>query len=153
MRYLLLDRVTRWVPGREAEGVKNVSLSEDFFEDHFPLKPVMPGTLIIEGMAQLAGILLEEAMKAEGARVKALMSQVERAKFRRPVYPGDRLVYLAKILQVGPLGGRASAVAACDGAPAADCSLLFSFHQFDDPRQESARSAILAAWLADARVG
>ena len=121
MRYLLLDRVTRLLPGREAEWIKNVSLSEDFFDDHFPLKPIMPGTLIVEGMAQLAGVLLEQTMRAQGLKIKALMSLVERAKFRKPVYPGARLVYRAKALQTSPLGGRASVEASRESEIVADC--------------------------------
>lgn len=57
MRFLLIDRITEWEPGKRASAVKNVSLSEDFFDDHFPLKPIMPAVLMIEGMAQLSGSL------------------------------------------------------------------------------------------------
>jgi 3-hydroxyacyl-[acyl-carrier-protein] dehydratase len=152
MRYLLLDRILRWVPGKEAVGLKNVSLSEDFFEDHFPLKPIMPGTLIIEGMAQLAGLLLEETMKAEDLEIKALMSAVERARFRRPVFPGSQLVYRCQVSQFNQLGGRAAAQALVDGARAADCELLFSFHRIGNPHQEGLRRAILDTWLEHARL-
>ncbi|MDR1395795.1 MAG: beta-hydroxyacyl-ACP dehydratase [Deltaproteobacteria bacterium] len=151
MRYLLIDRITRWVPGREAEGLKNVSLSEDFFDDHFPLKPIMPGTLIIEGMAQLSGLLLEETLKGEGLRIKALMSLVERARFRRPVYPGSQLVYHSRITQFNQLGGRTASEARADGQLAADCELLFTFHKMGGPHQESIRQALLASWLENAR--
>ena len=65
MRFLLLDRITSWEPGVRASGVKNIALSEDFFDDHFPLKPIMPGVLILEGMAQLSGILIEEGVRKE----------------------------------------------------------------------------------------
>jgi 3-hydroxymyristoyl/3-hydroxydecanoyl-(acyl carrier protein) dehydratase/protein-S-isoprenylcysteine O-methyltransferase Ste14 len=92
MRFLLVDAILEWEPGKQAKGVKNVSLSEDFFDDHFPLKPIMPGVLIVEGMAQLSGLLLEESMKRSGRKVKALMSMMEKAKFRYPVYPGSQNV-------------------------------------------------------------
>jgi len=70
MRFLLVDSILEWEPGVGATGVKNVSLSEDFFDDHFPLKPIMPGVLIIEGMAQLSGLLLEETMKRQDIKIK-----------------------------------------------------------------------------------
>ncbi len=106
MRFLLIDRITEWEPGKHACAVKNVALSEDFFDDHFPMKPIMPAVLIIEGMAQLSGLLIEEGVRMESRRnVKALMSIIEKAKFRRPVYPGDKLVYHAEIGSVNELGG------------------------------------------------
>ncbi|MDR1085876.1 MAG: 3-hydroxyacyl-ACP dehydratase FabZ [Deltaproteobacteria bacterium] len=150
MRYLLVDRIIKWVPGREAVGLKNVSLSEDFFDDHFPLKPIMPGTLIIEGMAQLSGLLLEETMKENGLKIKALMSLVERARFRRPVYPGAQLIYYSQVSQYNELGGRAQVRAEVEDKLAADCELLFSFHQIDNPHQEAVRRNVLAAWLEKA---
>ena len=88
MRFLLIDRITAWDPGKTGTAVKNISLSEDFFDDHFPLKPIMPGVLIVEGMAQLAGLLVEEGVRREtGRNIKALMSIIEKAKFRKPAYP------------------------------------------------------------------
>ena len=62
MRFFLIDRITQWLVGTSAEAVKNVALSEDFFDDHFPRHPVMPGVLILEGMAQLSGLLLEASL-------------------------------------------------------------------------------------------
>ena len=63
MRFFLIDRITKWQVGATAEAIKNIALSEDFFDDHFPRRPVMPGVLIIEGMAQLSGLLLEASLK------------------------------------------------------------------------------------------
>lgn len=148
MRFMLIDRITRWEPGVVASGIKNVSLSEDFFDDHFPLKPIMPGALILEGMAQLSGLLLEESVQNDtGARVKALMSIVERAKFRRPAYPGDTLCYDAAIDSVNELGGRATITASIDGEIAAQCTLVFSFTEFTNPGLEARRSEVLNLWL------
>ena len=59
MRFFLIDKIDEWNLGATAKATKNVALSEDFFDDHFPRRPVMPGVLIIEGMAQLSGLLLE----------------------------------------------------------------------------------------------
>jgi 3-hydroxyacyl-[acyl-carrier-protein] dehydratase len=148
MRFLLLDRITSWEPGRRATAVKNVALSEDFFDDHFPLKPIMPGVLIIEGMAQLAGLLLEEGVRRDSGRnVKALMTIIEKAKFRSPAKPGDQLEYRTEVASVNELGGKVAAQAFRAGDLIAECDLVFSFHELDNPRLETARAEILSLWL------
>ncbi len=150
MRFLLIDRITSWEPGSSASAIKNVALSEDFFDDHFPLKPIMPGALILEGMAQLCGLLIEEGVRKENGRdVKALMSIVERAKFRRPVYPGDSLEYRARVISVNEIGGRAEARAYVGEELVAECGLVFSFHEVHNPRLEARRAEVLALWLRD----
>ena len=81
-----------WEVGSAAEALKNVALSEDFFDDHFPRHPVMPGVLILEGMAQLAGLLLEAGLKQRhGRNAKAVLTILERTKFRALVKPGDMI--------------------------------------------------------------
>jgi len=150
MRFLLVDSIQEWEPGKRAKGIKNVSLSEDFFDDHFPLKPIMPGVLIVEGMAQLSGILLEESMKRNGVKIKALLSMLDKAKFRRPVYPGTQLEYACEILQMNDLGGRVAAHAFVGKETVAECGLLFSFHAFGNPTQDAVRERILNTWLAHA---
>jgi len=148
VRFLLIDRLTAWEPGRRGRAVKNVSLSEDFFDDHFPLKPIMPGALIVEGLAQLSGLLLEEGLRRDAGRsVKALMSMIERAKVRRPAKPGETLEYEAEVVSVNELGGKVDARAASGGQTVAECSLVFSFHEFESPRLEARRREILALWM------
>jgi len=148
VRFLLIDRITSWEPGRCATAVKNVALSEDFFDDHFPLKPILPGVLILEGLAQLGGLLLEETVRRDtGRNVKALMSIVEKAKFRSPARPGDRLEYRAEVESVNELGGQVAAAASREGARIAECRLVFSFHEFENPRLEARRAAVLALWM------
>jgi 3-hydroxyacyl-[acyl-carrier-protein] dehydratase len=151
MRFLLVDAILEWQPGKQAKGIKNVSLSEDFFDDHFPLKPIMPGALIVEGMAQLSGLLLEESMKRSGRKIKALMSMMEKVKFRHPVYPGSQILYVCEILQMNELGGKISASASVAGETVAECTLLFSFHEFGNPTQDTIRERILDTWLAHAK--
>jgi 3-hydroxyacyl-[acyl-carrier-protein] dehydratase len=148
VRFLLIDRITSWEPGHSARAIKNVALSEDFFNEHFPEKPIMPGVLIIEGMAQLAGLLLERTvLRDSGARVQALMSMVERAKFRGPVYPGDQLQYDVVIAGLNELGGRVQGTASCDGALKAECILLFTFHNFESERLERRKQEVVALWM------
>jgi len=148
VRFLLIDRITSWEPGQSGAAIKNVSLSEDFFDDHFPLKPIMPGVLIIEGMAQLSGLVIEEGVRRDtGRNIKALMSIVEKAKFRKPVYPGDSLEYQSTVQSINEGGAKASARAFVDKELVAECSLLFSFHENSNERLEARRSEILAFWL------
>jgi 3-hydroxymyristoyl/3-hydroxydecanoyl-(acyl carrier protein) dehydratase len=150
MRFLLIDRVISWEPGRSAAAVKNVALSEDFFEEHFPGKPIMPGALVLEGMAQLAGLLLEEALRRDsGRRAKALLTIVERAKFRRPVYPGDQLEYRVQLAAMNELGGQVEATASCGGAPRAECRLTFAFHEFENQRLERRQEEVVSLWRRD----
>jgi len=95
--FLLVDRIIEIVPATKAVGIKNVTMNEEFFRGHFPDQPIMPGVLIIEALAQVAGIL---AFKTGGAAGKAVyFMSIERAKFRKPVVPGDQLRLDVSILQ------------------------------------------------------
>ena len=148
MRFLLIDKITNWEPGRKATAIKNVSLSEDFFDDHFPLKPIMPGVLVLEGMAQLAGLLLEAGVREESGRnIKALMSVVEKAKFRSPARPGDSLEYRVEVISVNELGGSVKTRALAAGELIAESSLIFSFHEFDNPLLEARQNKLLSLWM------
>jgi 3-hydroxyacyl-[acyl-carrier-protein] dehydratase len=86
--FLLIDRVIELDEGKRAVGIKNVTINEPFFEGHFPGNPIMPGVLIIEAMAQLSGIL---AMKSGVSGKTTIFLSIEKAKFRKPVLPGDQL--------------------------------------------------------------
>jgi 3-hydroxyacyl-[acyl-carrier-protein] dehydratase len=89
--FLMIDRVIDVVPGMKATGVKNVSINEQFFAGHFPEKPVMPGVLIIEAMAQTAACLVVHTLgEASEGKLVYFMS-VDGARFRKPVEPGDQL--------------------------------------------------------------
>ena len=89
---LLIDRVTNLVAGESISGYKNVTINEDMFNGHFPNQPIMPGVLIIEAAAQLSGILAFETIGTRPSDGKNyLFGGVEKARFKRPVVPGDRL--------------------------------------------------------------
>ena len=90
--FLMIDRVFDLVPGSHAVGLKNVTANEQFFQGHFPSRPVMPGVMIIESMAQTAAVLVVRTLgvKAEGKLVYFM--SIDRARFRKPVIPGDRLL-------------------------------------------------------------
>lgn len=95
--FLLVDRIVEIEPNVKATGLKNVTINEPFFQGHFPGNPIMPGVLIIEAMAQVAGILaFQSGAKDTGDSVYFL--SIEKAKFRKPVVPGDQLRLEIKVL-------------------------------------------------------
>ncbi len=93
--FLLIDRVVELEEGKYAKGIKNVTINEPFFKGHFPGHPIMPGVLIVEAMAQVGGIL---AFKSANVTNKAVYFMgIDKARFRRPVLPGDRLVLTLEV--------------------------------------------------------
>lgn len=88
--FLLVDRINELQPERRIVGIKNVTVNEPFFQGHFPGRPVMPGVLIIEAMAQVGGILAFKSM-GNVAKPVVYLTGVDSAKFRKPVVPGDQL--------------------------------------------------------------
>ncbi len=101
--FLLIDRVTELTPGESISGYKNVSISEPVFQGHFPDHPIYPGVMIIEGMAQAGGVLafksMDNATQEEIANKVVYFMSIDKAKFRKPVVPGDRLVYEVSVLK------------------------------------------------------
>lgn len=95
--FLLVDRIIEIEPGVKAVGIKNVTINEEFFLGHFPGHPIMPGVLIIEALAQVAGILAFRSGANVGKSVYFM--SIEKAKFRKPVVPGDQLRLEINILQ------------------------------------------------------
>jgi len=95
--FLLVDRIIDIEPGIKAVGIKNVTINEGFFQGHFPGHPIMPGVLIIEALAQVAGILASRSGASDGRSVYFM--SIEKAKFRKPVVPGDQLRLEISILQ------------------------------------------------------
>ena len=101
--FLLVDRITALEAGKSIEGYKNISISEPVFQGHFPDHPIYPGVMIIEGMAQAGGVLAFKSMDEEGQKdtenkVVYFMS-IDKAKFRAPVTPGDKLVYRLSVIR------------------------------------------------------
>ena len=90
--FLLIDGIQTLTPNESAKGIKNVSVNEPFFEGHFPDRPVMPGVLIIESMAQTAGCLVVASLGKESEGKLVYFMTIENARFRKPVVPGDRLI-------------------------------------------------------------
>jgi 3-hydroxyacyl-[acyl-carrier-protein] dehydratase len=95
--FLLVDRIIEMQPGIKAVGIKNVTINEEFFQGHFPDQPIMPGVLIIEALAQVAGILAFHSGATPSKSV--FFMSIEKAKFRKPVIPGDQIRLVVNILQ------------------------------------------------------
>jgi 3-hydroxyacyl-[acyl-carrier-protein] dehydratase len=89
--FLMIDRVEECVPGELLRGYKNVSINEPFFVGHFPVKPVMPGVMIIESLAQATGLLAMETAPEKAVGSLYYFVGIDKARFKRPVEPGDRL--------------------------------------------------------------
>ncbi|HMM20921.1 MAG TPA: 3-hydroxyacyl-ACP dehydratase FabZ [Selenomonadales bacterium] len=125
--FLLIDRILEVEPMKRAVGIKNVSANEQFFQGHFPGKPIMPGVLILEAMAQVGGVAMLHSEEFRG-RI-AVFAGIDRAKFRRPVVPGDQLRMVAEIVKLRGTMGKVWAEAFVDGELVAEAEFLFALTQ------------------------
>lgn len=123
--FLLVDRVIECVPGKRIEAIKNVTFNEHFFTGHFPGRPVMPGVMILEALAQAAGIL---AFKTAGVvpdeHSRFYFVGIDGARFRRPVEPGDRLVLKATLARAIRGIWKFETVAEVDGTVVASATMM-----------------------------
>jgi beta-hydroxyacyl-ACP dehydratase FabZ len=117
--FLLVDRVLELEPKKRIVAIKNVTINEEFFLGHFPGHPVVPGVLLIEGIAQAGGILLLHDLP-EREKKLLYFTSIEGAKFRRPVVPGDQVRYEIEVLRLRALYCRLSGRALVDGQLAAE---------------------------------
>lgn len=122
--FLLVDRILEVEPGKRGVGIKNVTIDEPFFRGHFPGQPIMPGVLIVEAMAQVAGIVALLQRDFEG--MTPYFTGIDRARFRKPVVPGDQLRIEAEITRVRGYMGRAACSASVDGKLVADGEFTFA---------------------------
>ncbi len=124
--FLLVDRIIRYVPEKLAVGIKNVTVNEPHFQGHFPNRPIMPGVLIVEAMAQVGGIVLTQIPEFPEQGL-FMFAGIDKVRFRRPVVPGDQLVMTLELLSVkrrrfGKMQGRAEV----DGQLVAEGELMFT---------------------------
>ena len=122
---LLVDRVAELIPDRSITAIKAVTINEGFFQGHFPGRPIMPGVLIVEALAQTSGLLigLSGTHAVKDDRIFYL-AKVDNARFLKPVVPGDQLRLEVTLKRLIRSMGIFTACATVDGAPAATCELM-----------------------------
>jgi len=123
--FALVDRIIEYVPGKRAVGIKNVTFNEPHFQGHFPGRPLMPGVLIVEAMAQVGGVVLTQLPEMEGGLF--VFAGMDKVRFRHQVVPGDQLVMTVELLWIKRRRfGKMQARAEVDSQLAAEGELLFS---------------------------
>jgi len=120
--FLLIDRIVEFEPTKRLVAIKNVTINEPFFQGHFPGYPIMPGVLIVEAMAQAGGIIVMHETPDRDSKL-VVFTGIERAKFRRPVTPGDQLRIEVEVLSFRPRAGRIEGRATVDGKLACEATL------------------------------
>lgn len=123
MRWIWIDRFEDFQSGKSARAVKNLSLAEDHFADHFPGWPVMPAALILEGLAQTGGILVGEA---NDFKEKVVLAKVNRATFHREMMAGETLIYETEMLTLRPEGASVGGRVLVEGEETASAEIFFA---------------------------
>ncbi len=123
MRWTWIDRFVAFSPGKSATAVKNLSLAEDHFADHFPGFPVMPATLILEGLAQTGGILVGRANNYEK---NVVLGKITSAKFHREAAAGEQLTYTTTLVDVNDTGAQVIGIAHCGTEVIAEAEIFFA---------------------------
>jgi 3-hydroxyacyl-[acyl-carrier-protein] dehydratase len=136
--FLLVDRVLELEHGKRIVAIKNVTINEPYFVGHFPHLPVMPGVLMIEALAQAAGILSFETLgrRSDASSVFYFVG-IDGARFKRPVVPGDQLRLEVEILRFAKSISKFRGVATVDGAVAAEAELMCTLRDVEPPQRSA----------------
>ena len=126
--FLLIDRVEEVVPGEKVIALKNVTINEPFFQGHFPGIPVMPGVIVLEAMGQAGGVLVYESLQGKKKEnTLVFFTGIDKARFRKPVVPGDQLIFELKLLRKRKNLIRMAGVATVDGNKVAEAELMAAY--------------------------
>ena len=123
MRWIWIDRFLEFKKGKFARALKNLSVAEEFFADHFPGYPIMPGSLILEGLAQTGGILVGEV---NDFREKVVLAKIPSARFYRDALAGEQLIYEAELLHMRPEGAAVQGRATIAGELLVEAEIFFA---------------------------
>src|SRR5438046_3618388 len=135
--FLLIDRMLELVPGERGKGLKNVTINEPFFPGHFPGRPIMPGVLLLEAMAQVAVVVMLSLDENRGKI--AYFAALDKVRFRKPVVPGDSFISDVEILWHRGTFGKVKAVGTVDGTVVVEAELGYSLvDSVSDPTRRSA---------------
>jgi 3-hydroxyacyl-[acyl-carrier-protein] dehydratase len=147
MRFYLVDRVDEIVPGEFARGIKNITLSEDFLAEHFPGRPIFPGTLVVEAMAQLGGFLVEVSANCSEEPIRrAMLVQIDKAKFHAPCLPGDQVQLDCRLDSSFPGAARILGEARVGEKKVASVALTFMLRSIDEERVHGDRREVYRTW-------
>ena len=125
--FVMVDRILSMEMGKDIVGLKNVTINEPFFQGHFPERPIMPGVLILEGMAQVGGIMAYYANPEAIGNKLLFFAGIDKARFRRPVVPGDQLIFTLELVKQKRSIMVMSAKATVDDQVVAQAELMASF--------------------------
>jgi 3-hydroxyacyl-[acyl-carrier-protein] dehydratase len=120
--FLLIDRVLEFEPQKRIVAIKNVTMNEPFFQGHFPGYPIMPGVLVVEAMAQAGALIMLSEIADRGSKL-AVFTGIEKAKFRRPITPGDQIRFEVEVLSFRSRAGRIQGRATVEGKLACEATL------------------------------
>ena len=124
--FVMVDRVIELEPGHRIVALKNVTINEPFFQGHFPGNPIMPGVLILEAMAQSAGVLTFESLPPEKRNILVYFMAIDHARFRKMVLPGDQLIMEIILKKLKSKAVKATGQARVDGNLVAEAELMAS---------------------------
>lgn len=125
--FLMVDRITSLIPMERVTGLKNVTANEPFFQGHFPGQPIFPGVLLLEGMAQTGGCMAFYSVPEMIGERLVYFAGIDKARFRKPVYPGDQVVFQLQLMKYKRLMMVMKAQALVDEQLVAEAQLMASF--------------------------
>jgi 3-hydroxyacyl-[acyl-carrier-protein] dehydratase len=125
--FIMIDRIIELIPGEKVVALKNVTINEPFFQGHFPGNPIMPGVLMIEAMGQAGAVLAAESLSEEEHGSLIYFMGMNKVKFRKPVVPGDQIIFELKFLKQRAKVFKMSGMAFVDEKLVAEAELMASF--------------------------